>query len=90
MARVHCGEVTAALPLLMSEAYDGVLLDPPWTDAALPGALAGAATVVRVGGWALAVHAASDVPSAQGWTLDRTRRHGDAAISLFFREDGEE
>lgn len=66
-----------------------VLCDPPYADVRAPGfaaVLAGAAALLAPDGVLLLEHAAVDEPAATpGLALDRTRRHGDTAVSIYRR-----
>ncbi len=63
-----------------------VFVDPPYADvptSAFRAVLDRAASLVDPGGVLVLEHRASDEsPSVEGLTLDRTRRHGDTALSL--------
>lgn len=64
-----------------------VFLDPPYADVATEGfarILEGAAGLLADQGAIVLEHASGDVPPVvKRLTLDRTRRHGDTAVSLF-------
>ena len=70
--------------------YAVVLLDPPWGEGlgvrALE-ALAGAVGRVTPNATAALVHAAGESPKAAGWRVERTRRHGDGAVTVLTREE---
>ncbi len=66
-----------------------VLCDPPYADVRAPafeGILASAAALLDEDGVLLLEHAATDrSPEVSGLLLDRGRRHGDTAVSLYRR-----
>lgn len=71
--------------------FELVLCDPPYAEVRAPGfpaILAKVATRLAPGGVLLLEHAAEDAPpEVPGLVLDRTRRHGDTAVSLARRPD---
>ncbi len=71
--------------------FELVLLDPPYADvraAAFGGVLAAAARLVAPGGALVLEHAADDDPPAvESLQHDRSRRHGDTAVTIY-RRDG--
>jgi 16S rRNA (guanine966-N2)-methyltransferase len=88
------GDLTTVLAMRVEQAlsqldepFDLVLLDPPYAVVDTPSfseLLANAAQHVAPEGLLVLEHAASSEPSApQGLELDRSRRHGDTALSLF-------
>lgn len=87
--RVVPGRVERALEKLgtLEERFDLVLCDPPYADVRAPafaGVMDGASALLAEGGVLVLEHDASDEPpTAARLELDRTRRHGDTAVSLF-------
>jgi 16S rRNA (guanine966-N2)-methyltransferase len=80
--------VDRALDDLAGQApFDLVLIDPPYVEVRSKGfgeLLAKAARLLAASGILVLEHAASDEPSPPaGLVLDRRRRHGDTALSLF-------
>jgi 16S rRNA (guanine966-N2)-methyltransferase len=69
--------------------FDLVFLDPPYADVKTRGfgnVLAAAAKLVEQDGALILEHAAQDAaPNIAGLVLDRARKHGDSALSLFRR-----
>jgi 16S rRNA (guanine(966)-N(2))-methyltransferase RsmD len=80
--------VDRALPRLEGP-FELVLLDPPYAEVRERGfsaILDGAARLLAPSGILVLEHAASDEPAPpEGLALDRRRRHGDTALSLFRR-----
>jgi 16S rRNA (guanine966-N2)-methyltransferase len=72
--------------------FDLVLIDPPYVEVrskGFPDVLAKAARLLATAGVLVLEHAASDEPSPPtGLVLDRRRRHGDTALSLFHKGPG--
>jgi 16S rRNA (guanine966-N2)-methyltransferase len=73
--------------------YDLLLLDPPYRkglgELALNAVAAGG--LLASGGMAAMVHEAGGAPRAPaGWSVTRTRRHGDSAIALLEVPEGDE
>jgi 16S rRNA (guanine966-N2)-methyltransferase len=68
-------------------AFDLILVDPPYRDVRASGfvdLLARAAEKLAEGGALVLEHAAGDpAPAVRGLTLDRSRTHGDTAVSLY-------
>lgn len=71
--------------------FELVLCDPPYAEVRAPGfpaILADVAAKITPGGVLLLEHAAEDAaPEVPGLALDRTRRHGDTAVSLLRRPE---
>jgi len=84
---VVAGKVERALERLPERAFGIVLLDPPYAlvrDGGFADVLAAAAARVAGGGVLVLEHDASDPPpSIPPLLLDRSRRHGDTAVSLY-------
>lgn len=87
--RVVATKVESAVEGLRGETFDLVLVDPPYVDVTRPKfvePLAVAATTLRPGGIFVLEHAAADAPPPiPGLDVDRTRRYGDTALTLYVR-----
>lgn len=87
--RVVAAKVESAVEGLRGETFDLVLVDPPYVEVTRPkfaAPLAVIAATLRPGGILVLEHAAADGPPAiPGLDVDRTRRYGDTALTLYVR-----
>lgn len=87
--RVVAAKVESAVEGLRAETFDLVLVDPPYVEVTRPkfaAPLAVVATTLRPGGMLVLEHAAADgAPAIPGLDVDRTRRYGDTALTLYVR-----
>lgn len=84
--RLKAMPVLRALREMEEEAFDLVLLDPPYADVRgkdFAAVLDGAAACTAEDGVLVLEHDASDEPASDRLELDRRRRHGDTALSIF-------
>jgi len=83
---VRQAPVARALGAIADEAFQLVMLDPPYADVRDRGfadVLAAAAAKLATDGILALEHASSDAPESPALTLDRRRRHGDTTVSLY-------
>ena len=87
--RVVATKVESAVEGLRGETFDLVLVDPPYVEVTRPRfaePLAIAATTLRPGGVLVLEHAATVAPPPiPCLDVDRTRRYGDTALTLYVR-----
>lgn len=87
--RVVATKVESAVAGLGAETFDLILVDPPYIEVTRPRfvePLAVAATTLRPGGILVLEHAAADgPPPIAGLDVERTRRYGDTALTLYVR-----
>jgi len=87
---IQCAEVGAALDVLpVSDAFDLILLDPPYDNDRLPVVLVAAARHVTAGGLVVLEHATRTEPEVPaGLTRVRGIKSGDSSIVLLSRDQG--